>query len=44
VVLFAHPVAGALVLAWWLGAYALIGGILLLSLAVSLRQATQLRA
>ena len=44
VVLFTHPVAGALVLAWWLGAYALIGGILLLSLAFSLRQATQLRA
>jgi uncharacterized membrane protein HdeD (DUF308 family) len=44
VVLFAHPVAGALVLAWWLGAYALISGILLLSLAFSLRQTTQARA
>jgi uncharacterized membrane protein HdeD (DUF308 family) len=39
VVLFAHPVAGALVLAWWLGAYAMVSGVLLLSLAFSLRGA-----
>jgi uncharacterized membrane protein HdeD (DUF308 family) len=38
VVLFAHPVAGALVLAWWLGAYALVSGVLMLSLAFSLRR------
>jgi uncharacterized membrane protein HdeD (DUF308 family) len=34
----AVPVAGAVVLAWWLGAYGIFTGVLLLSLAFSLRR------
>ncbi len=40
VLLFAHPIAGAVVLAWWLGAYAIISGCVLLGLAFSLRRAS----
>lgn len=36
--LFASPVTGAVVLAWWLGAYVLFMGVLLLSLAFRLRR------
>ena len=36
--LFAFPIGGALVLAWWLGAYALMFGISLIILAVRLRR------
>ncbi len=35
--LYASPVAGALVLGWWLGAYALVFGIVLLVFAARLR-------
>jgi uncharacterized membrane protein HdeD (DUF308 family) len=38
VLLFTMPIAGALVLTWWLGAYALIFGVVLLILAVRLRE------
>jgi uncharacterized membrane protein HdeD (DUF308 family) len=41
ILLFAHPIAGAVALAWWLGAYAIVSGVLLLSLAFSLRGAVQ---
>ena len=37
VLLFAAPAAGAVVLAWWLGAYALLFGVVLLALAFRLR-------
>ncbi len=37
VVLYASPVAGALVLTWWLGGYAMLFGVLLLVLAFQLR-------
>ena len=35
--LYLSPVAGALVLTWWLGGYALASGVLLLALAFRLR-------
>jgi uncharacterized membrane protein HdeD (DUF308 family) len=38
VLLFTMPIAGALVLTWWLGAYALMFGGLLLILALRLRE------
>lgn len=37
VLLYTSPVAGALVLAWWMGGYALVFGIVLLVLAFRLR-------
>jgi uncharacterized membrane protein HdeD (DUF308 family) len=37
VMLFVAPAAGAVVLTWWLGAYSLLFGILLLVLGFSLR-------
>lgn len=37
VLLIVAPLAGALVLTWWLGAYALVFGVMLLLLAVRLR-------
>jgi uncharacterized membrane protein HdeD (DUF308 family) len=36
VLLFGAPAAGALVLAWWIGAYALVFGVLMLGLALRL--------
>lgn len=39
VLLVAHPVAGAVALAWWLGIYALFSGVLLLALGFGLRRA-----
>ncbi|HEY0419410.1 MAG TPA: HdeD family acid-resistance protein [Acetobacteraceae bacterium] len=39
VLLFISPVAGAVVMTWWLGAYAIIFGVALLALAWKLRQA-----
>jgi uncharacterized membrane protein HdeD (DUF308 family) len=36
-VIFAAPVVGAIAIAWWLGVYALIFGVLLLTLAFRLR-------
>lgn len=38
VLLFAAPVAGAIVLAWWIGAYTFIFGLLMLALAFRLRR------
>jgi uncharacterized membrane protein HdeD (DUF308 family) len=38
VILFIAPVAGAIVLAWWIGAYAFIFGILQIVLAFKLRR------
>jgi uncharacterized membrane protein HdeD (DUF308 family) len=38
VLLFTMPIAGALVLTWWLGAYALMFGVLLVILALRLRE------
>jgi uncharacterized membrane protein HdeD (DUF308 family) len=37
IALYVAPIAGAIVIVWWLGAYALIFGILLLVLAFRLR-------
>lgn len=37
VLLWLSPIAGALVLTWWLGGYALVFGVLLLGLALHLR-------
>jgi uncharacterized membrane protein HdeD (DUF308 family) len=37
--LVAHPLAGAVALAWWLGVYALASGVLLLVLAAGLWRA-----
>jgi uncharacterized membrane protein HdeD (DUF308 family) len=37
VMLFLSPIAGAIVLAWWIGAYALIFGIMLIVMAFRLR-------
>lgn len=37
IMIFAAPIAGAIVIAWWLGAYALIFGVLVLALAFRLR-------
>jgi uncharacterized membrane protein HdeD (DUF308 family) len=39
VLLIAHPIAGAVVLAIWLGAYALVSGVLMLGSALRLRAA-----
>ena len=38
IVIFFWPIAGELALAWWIGAYALIFGIFMLSLALRLRR------
>ncbi|MBV9522370.1 MAG: HdeD family acid-resistance protein [Alphaproteobacteria bacterium] len=38
VLLFLSPIAGAIVLAWWVGAYALLFGVLLIILAFQLRR------
>jgi uncharacterized membrane protein HdeD (DUF308 family) len=37
IVLLVHPIAGIVALAWWLGAYALIFGVVLISAAFRLR-------
>jgi uncharacterized membrane protein HdeD (DUF308 family) len=38
VMLFVSPIAGAIVLAWWIGAYALFFGVMLIVLAFRLRR------
>ena len=38
VLFFIYPLTGAVVLAWWVGAYALIAGIVLIALGFKLRQ------
>ena len=37
IVLLVHPAVGVVALSWWLGAYALLFGIMLLSLAFRIR-------
>jgi uncharacterized membrane protein HdeD (DUF308 family) len=44
VILFLVPIAGPVLLAWWIGAYALIFGVLLLTVAFQLRRWHRLEA
>jgi uncharacterized membrane protein HdeD (DUF308 family) len=44
VLLFSAPGAGAFVIAWWIGAYALLFGLLLLSLSFRVRHLSQISA
>jgi uncharacterized membrane protein HdeD (DUF308 family) len=37
IVLLVHPAVGVIALSWWLGAYALLFGIMLLSVAFRIR-------